>query len=97
MKIKTILIINQQISVIFEQSWFQEDIETLSQLILVKLPKHIIKEVTFGADRENIRFQWQHAEFMMNFDYYSQSCWINAQDENSLTNIEPLYNFLTKS
>lgn len=95
--IQSINLISVQITVLFKKNWFQEDIIALRQLLLDKIPNHLIKEITLGADSENIRFLWQNAEFVLNFDYYSQSCWFNAQDEISTLAILPLFNLLTKS
>jgi len=95
--IQSINFIGEQITVLFEKSWFQEDIIELRQLLLDKIPNHHVKEITLGADRENIRFRWLNAEFILNFDYYSQSCWFNAQDEVSASKIQPLFNLLTEN
>ena len=43
--IKSINCHNDQIAVLFEQSWYQEDISTLKQLLLNKIPSHQIKEI----------------------------------------------------
>ncbi len=88
---------DQKIAIIFDQNWFQEDIILLRKPLLNKIPDHQIKEITLGADRESIRFLWQTAEFVLNFDCYSQSCWICAQDDISATKIQSLYNLLTLS
>lgn len=95
--IQSINYTDAQISIIFENSWFQEDILELRQHLLHKIPDLDIKEVITGADRENVRFRWLTAEFMLNFEYYSQSCWINAQDGMSKIQLKPLFNLLTKS
>ncbi len=95
--IQSINIIGEHITVLFKQNWFQEDIIELRQLLLNKLPNHNVKEVTLGADRENIRFQWLNAEFILNFDYYSQSCWFSVQDEMSMSTIQSLFDLLTES
>jgi len=89
--------IDNQITITFNTEWFQEDISTLSQLILSKIPHHQLKEKIIGADRENLRFTWQTSEFLLNFDYYSQSCWINAHDEISQMTILALNKLLTAS
>lgn len=94
LKIKSISSINEQISIIFEENWYQEDIEYLRQLLLDKLTNYKMKEVTLGADRENIRFEYLSAEFVLNFDFYSQSCWFSAQDELSSLKIHHLYKVL---
>lgn len=94
--IQSINLINEQIAILFEKEWFQEDIIALHQLLLDKIPNHLVKEIIRGADRENIRFLWQNAEFILNFDYYSQSCWFSAQNKVSTSKIQPLFNILTK-
>lgn len=96
----TILSINfieEKIILLFDQNWFQEDIVELRQLLLDKIPAHHVKEITLGADRENVRFQWLSAEFILNFDYYSQSCWFSAHDEISTSEMQPLFRLLTQS
>ncbi|MBL4899617.1 MAG: DUF3630 family protein [Colwellia sp.] len=94
--IQSIDLIDNQITVLFDQSWFQEDIMTLRQLLLSNISNLCIKEVIIGADLENIRFQWLDKEFILNFDYYSQSCWFDTQNQHSLAEIQALFNILTK-
>ncbi len=95
--VQSINFADEQIAILFDQNWFQEDIIMLRQLLLSKIPDHQVKEVILGADRENIRFLWVSAEFVLNFDFYSQSCWICAQDEISTPKIQSLYNLLVQS
>jgi len=97
MTILSINLIDEKIIIYFEKNWFQEDIIELRQLLLDKIPNHQIKEIIQGADRENIRFLWLNAEFMLNFDYYSQSCWLNAHDEISTSKIQPLFSLISKN
>ncbi len=87
--INLISTIDNQITITFNTEWFQEDIDIISQMILSKLPDKQLKEKIIGADRENLRFTCQAGEFILNFDYYSQSCWLSAHDEAS-TKIVPL-------
>lgn len=93
--IQSINLINDQIIVFFDQSWFQEDITTLRQLLLSNILNLSIKEVIIGADLENVRFLWLNTEFILNFDYYSQSCWFDTQSSRSLTETNALFNLLT--
>jgi hypothetical protein len=95
--IQSINLFDEQITVLFDQNWFQEEIIILRQLLLNKIPDHQVKETTLGADRENIRFHWSGAEFILNFDCYSQSCWVCAHDEISLLKIPTLYALLAKT
>lgn len=94
--VQSINFIDKQITVFFEQSWFQEDIPQLQQLVLDNISDHQVLEVIQGADRENIRFRWLAAEFVLNFEIYSQSCWICAQDEASQLKTHALFNLLEK-
>lgn len=93
-KTKSISLIDEQISIIFNKIWYQEDITALQHILLENIPNLDIKEITHGADRENIRFLWRNAHIILNFDYYSQSCWFNAQDEMSSVQVQPLYRLL---
>ncbi len=56
-----------------------------------------IKEIIIGADLEKIRFHWLETEFIINFDYYSQSCWFDTQDPHSLAETPALFNLLTQN
>lgn len=85
---------NDQITVLFEQNWYQEEISTLKKLLLTKIPDHQIKEVIIGADRESVRFCCLNAEFTLQFDYYSQSCWLSAQDVSSTAKVQSLFDLL---
>ncbi|MBU2895009.1 DUF3630 family protein [Colwellia sp. D2M02] len=67
----------------YQKQWFQEDIETLSTDVFSKLAEFTIIEKIQGADRENIRFSWEKRHFILNFDCYSQSCWIEGGDQQS--------------
>ena len=96
-KIQSINLVNNQISVIFDQHWFQEDIISLRQLLFNNVSNLYIKEVTIGADLENIRFLWLDTEFTVNFDYYSQSCWFETQDSECLTEADSLFNLLIQN
>jgi len=80
----------------FNFSWFQEDIETLTQLVFSFLTSVNIQEKIIGADRENIRFSWQEHYFILNFDCCSQSCWLEGQDNASTAYLEQLYLTLVK-
>ncbi len=76
--------------------WFQEDINTLYLGIFSLLEDVVIKEVISGADRENIRFSWQiNYDFILNFDCYSQSCWLAAENELSQDKLVMLYHCFT--
>jgi hypothetical protein len=95
--IQSINLSNHQIIVLFEQSWFQEDIATLRQILLNNIPNHCVKEIIIGADIENVRFQWRDTEFILNFDCYSQSCWFDAQEPYNVEETQALFNLLSQN
>ncbi|WP_019029184.1 DUF3630 family protein [Colwellia piezophila] len=80
----------------FEVEWYQEDIARLTESILSLLSSVIIQEKITGADRENIRFSWQGYYLILNFDYYSQSCWFEGQDNEKAECLAKLYSELIK-
>ena len=96
-KIKSINLVNHQITVLFDQYWFQEDISTLRQMLLSKIPDFCIKEIIIGADIENVRFQWLETEFIIYFDCYSQSCWFATQDPQCMAETQALFTVLAKA
>ena len=69
----------------------------LFQLLFNNISNLCVKDVVIGADLENIRFLWLDTEFTVNFDYYSQSCWFETQDLQSLTEIDSLFNLLIQN
>ena len=90
-KIKSIEHVNNQIIIVFANEWFQDDIQLLSQSVLSKIAEYQIREHILGADREYFRFAWQSNEFLLNFEYYSQSCWIDAHEPESHPKILTLF------
>ena len=92
--IKSISCNNEHIDILFNENWYQEDIHFLKNLLLAKVTNHQLKESIVGADRESIRFQWLDAEFIINFDYYSQSCWLSPNDDASQNKIHSMFNLL---
>ena len=66
-----------------------------------------IKSLTYQADllsvyfendwyQENIRFSWENHYFVLNFDCYSQSCWLEGQGSKSTESLANLYAALEK-
>lgn len=84
------------LNVIFAEEWYQEDIATLTKSTLSILSSVTIQEKITGADRENIRFSWQGHYLILNFDYYSQSCWFEGQDSENVECLAQLYSALVK-
>ena len=70
------------ITFVFNKSWLQEDIATLKQLIVEKISKLTEVEHVIGADRETVRLAHHQQIFILNFECYSESCWLEAESEN---------------
>jgi len=78
-------IINQNsLQLTFSDYWYQEDVPQLISNILSSLTDHHILENISGADRENCRFQWSTGYFIVNFECYSQSCWIENETASDI-------------
>lgn len=84
------------LNVIFKNDWYQEDINELIALLFLPIQPIVVKDKIIGADRENIRFSWHDYYFVLNFDYYSQSCWIEGQDGASSQELTTLHLAITK-
>lgn len=69
----------QSLTITFAQEWQQEDIAWLLKLINQTLHNVQTIEHIVGADREAYRQQWQNNHFIVNFDVYSQSCWLEME------------------
>ena len=82
--IKSVKLTDDHIVMIIWQSyWHQEDIDTLTSTLIKHVEGAKITENVVGADRINIRFCYKKGDFILNFENYSQSCWIEAEDESS--------------
>jgi hypothetical protein len=90
MTVHKINFFRDHINITFNTHWYQEDMINLRDLIFARIPNHEIKELVQGADRENLRFLWQDNEYILNLEYYSQSCWISAHDEKGISSITAL-------
>lgn len=74
-----------------DQYWFFEDIKTMTEYLFSLIDDIKTTEVMTGADRKSVRFMWRKAHCIIHFECYSQSCWIEAQENNNeclLLNLE---------
>ncbi|MCJ8294511.1 MAG: DUF3630 family protein [Colwellia sp.] len=94
--IKSLIYQADHLSVSFKNDWYQENIAALITLLLSPIMPVTIQEKIIGADRENIRFCWQDHYFVLNFDCYSQSCWLEGQGSKSTEYLAHLYAVLGK-
>tara|TARA_B110000467_G_scaffold160960_1_gene181182 strand:+ start:173 stop:505 length:333 start_codon:yes stop_codon:yes gene_type:complete len=86
--ITSVKIESQYLGIFYEDIWYQEDIAAIQQSLLSMVKEAKVVEKIFGADRENIRFIWKNQyHFVLNFDCYSQSCWLEAEDDLSFKHL----------
>jgi len=80
---------SNSLQLLFNLDWYQEDTLNLSEIVFDKLEDCQILEKISGADKEYVRFIWHGHAFIINFECYSESCWIEHEGviEN---NAEPL-------
>lgn len=79
----------------FTPEWYQEDIPVLRSCIVKPLSSLKEVETLTGADRENTRFTYDNHEFMLNFECYSQSVWIEALPPLSTTSLQQIKTLLS--
>ena len=84
------------LNVKFKKDWYQDNISQLIDLLFFPINPVVIQEKIIGADRENIRFSWNDCYFVLNFEYYSQSCWIEGQDSVNSQQLTDLHLAITK-
>lgn len=93
--ITSIKLDTQHIIIDVDDFWYQEDIDIIQKNIFSFLVNTNVLENIIGADRQNIRFSWQtQYNFILNFDCYSQSCWLEAENELSKGQLPNLMNEL---
>lgn len=77
----------EHINIRFQQSFDYEDIDELANQVIGLFTHNKVVEVIPGADRMNYRIYWRENNYVINFEVYSQSCWLEV--ETSITS-EPL-------
>ena len=87
---------HEYLNVIFIANWYQEDVNNLVELLFEPIMPLNIQESIIGADRVNTRFDWHQHHFVVNFEFYSHSCWIEGQDELSKKYLLTLYEMLSR-
>ncbi|MFT5756009.1 MAG: hypothetical protein ACI9LM_000721 [Alteromonadaceae bacterium] len=82
--IKSVNLTNENVvMIVWEAYWYQEDVDELMTKVFQALGEVNIIENMQGADRTNIRFNYKTRHFSLNFECYSQSCWVEPEDELS--------------
>lgn len=79
------------INVSFNDEWYLEQTPSLAELILATIDDVRLIETVNGADREYFRFEWKNHVFILQFECYGQSSWLEAEDELSQALIPDLF------
>ncbi|SET21401.1 DUF3630 family protein [Thalassotalea agarivorans] len=80
------------VSYTFNEDWQQEDIAQLASTILGKLDGFNQLEHIAGADREDFRLKQGDIVFKLSFDMYSQSIWLEGEDQAAREYLATLFN-----
>ena len=95
-------LINQRSTILFEplRTWEEEDIAGMVTFFYSHCKQCLQRESILGADRVSERFEWKNEEYLLQFETYSQSVWIEAHYEkepNVSTDLTALYLYLSET
>ncbi|WP_181901784.1 DUF3630 family protein [Thalassotalea euphylliae] len=88
--VSAVFLRDDHLDIRFDGEFDEEDFDIATEVVLSQLTQVSILEKIPGADRHNVRFRAQVAEdfgyFVLNFEVYSQSCWLEPEsiDEQPL-------------
>lgn len=71
----------------FQVPWDQDDIRDLITCVFNCIGKGQVIEHALGADLETVHFRLDNDDYLLNFEVYSQSCWlevVNQEDSHAL-------------
>ena len=77
------LVEEQALNLILSCQWHIEDAEQLAHQVVALIDDARIVELIPGADRFSARLACPHGYFCLNFEEYSESCWLEAEDDAS--------------
>lgn len=78
----------------FKDYWECEDIPELQQHISLLLAGYQLIENVLGADRQYMRFEWQSFSYILQFESYGQSCWLESDASDESIAIETIHQYL---
>ncbi|MDN3652972.1 DUF3630 family protein [Thalassotalea ponticola] len=88
---------NHTVAITFTDDWQIEQTEDLAKHILSYLDEHQVLEKVIGADRFDCRFRFLQCDFVLHFEHYSESCWIEAQDRFNQRGVQDIVAALIKA
>ena len=96
--ISAVLLRDDHLDIRFNGDFDEEDFIPLSHVVLARFDSARILENIPGADRHNVRFSLQlagqNSYFVLNFEVYSQSCWLAAESDSELSALSELHRML---
>lgn len=78
----------------FEQYWESEEIVDLQSQITRMITDIDEVEQVQGADRQYLRFSWQGYSYILQFESYGQSCWLESDAANEAEAINVIHQHL---
>lgn len=63
----------------FNHQWYQDDLTQLINVFFLSFQLLTKVEHIHGADCECVRFTYCDLSFILNFECYTRSCWIEAE------------------
>ncbi|WP_448549512.1 DUF3630 family protein [Thalassotalea fusca] len=93
---------NQRSAIVFTpvRQWQDEEISGMINWFFTRFTQCVSREHILGADRVSERFEWQSREYVLNFESYSQSVWIEAftvEVPDSAVDLTDLYLYINHS
>lgn len=80
----------------FNVDWTMEDIAVIIDHFLQQTSA-IVMEVIQGADVHCVRVRLDDNEFLLNFEEYSHSCWIECATEQDVLRLKEIKDYLSCS
>lgn len=78
---------NPYIHVVFCLPWQQEDIDELSAHVISLFDDAAMIDHAQGADIETYHIRAFDTELLLNFEVYSESCWVEVVNNQDVTSI----------
>ena len=71
--------------------WGQDDIRELITCIFNYIGNGQVIEHALGADLETVHFRLDNFDYLLNFEVYSQSCWLEMVNQKDCHALMQLY------
>ena len=92
---------NQNTTIVFlpVREWEDEEVIGMTTMFFARCSQCLQRERILGADRVSERFQWQSRDYVLHFESYSQSVWIEllcADTPDEPSSIADLYHYISQ-